>query len=65
MEGKKGLGIAIIILVFLFLAGCAGIPVREETKVDLKLPVGKIEGNQFTGIRFPFNVSAPPNWPRE
>ncbi len=62
MEGKKGLGIAIIILVFLFLGGCAGIPVREEVKVDLKVPVGKIEGNQFTGIRYPFNVSAPPNW---
>ena len=62
MEKKKGLGIAIIILVFLFLAGCAGIPVREAVNVDLKLPVGKIEGNQFTGIRFPFNVSAPPGW---
>jgi hypothetical protein len=44
------------------LAGCAGIPVREEVKVDLKIPVGKIEGNQFTGIRYPFNVSAPPGW---
>ena len=62
MEKKKGFGIAIIILVFLFLAGCAGIPVREAVNVDLKLPVGKIEGNQFTGIRFPFNVSAPPGW---
>ena len=62
MERKKGLGIAIIILVFLFLGGCAGIPIREEVKVNLKVPVGKIEGNQFTGIRYPFNVSAPPNW---
>jgi hypothetical protein len=62
MEGKKGSRMAIIILVFLFLAGCAGIPVREEVKVDLKAPVGKIEGNQFTGIRYPFNVSAPPGW---
>jgi hypothetical protein len=62
MERKKGVGIAIIILVFLFLAGCAGIPVREEVKLDLKVPVGKIEGNQFTGIRYPFNVSAPPGW---
>jgi hypothetical protein len=24
--------------------------------------VGKIEGNQFTGIRFPFKVDAPPGW---
>jgi hypothetical protein len=62
MERKKGLGIAIIILVFLFLGGCAGIPIREEVKVNFKVPVGKIEGNQFTGIRYPFNVSAPPNW---
>ena len=62
MERKRGLGIVVIILVFLFLAGCAGIPVREPVKVDLKAPVGKIEGNQFTGIRYPFNVSAPPGW---
>ena len=62
MEMKKGFRIALIILLFLFLAGCAGIPVRDEVKVDLKAPVGKIEGNRFTGIRFPFNVSAPPNW---
>ena len=62
MEKKKGIGIAVTILVFLFLAGCAGIPVREEVKVDLKAPVGKIEGNQFTGIRYPFKVSAPPGW---
>jgi hypothetical protein len=62
MEGKKGSRMAVIILVLLFLAGCAGIPVREEVKVDLKAPVGKIEGNQFTGIRYPFNVSAPPGW---
>jgi hypothetical protein len=31
--------------------------------VDLSLPVGKIEGNAFQGIRFPFKVSLPsPNW---
>jgi len=62
MERKKGWGIAIIILVFLFLGGCAGIPIREEVIVNFKVPVGKVEGNQFTGIRYPFNVSAPPNW---
>lgn len=48
--------------LILFLAGCAGIPVREEVKVDLSLPAGKIEGNRFTGLRYPFNVSAPPGW---
>ncbi len=49
-------------LVIVLLSGCAGIPVREPVKVDLSLPVGKIEGNQFAGIRYPFNVSAPSDW---
>jgi len=62
MERKKGPWTWLTISLFILAAGCAGIPVREEVKVDLKVPVGKIEGNQFTGIRFPFNVSAPPNW---
>jgi len=50
------------ISLLLFLIGCAGIPVRDEVKVDGKVPVGKIEGNQFTGLRYPFNVTAPPGW---
>ena len=49
----------LILLVFLFIAGCAGFPVREEVKVDSSLPVGKIEGNTFNGIRYPFKVSLP------
>ncbi len=48
-------------LLFFFI-GCAGIPVRDEVKVDMKVPVGKIEGNQFTGLRYPFNVTAPSGW---
>ena len=59
---KRSPRIAIIILLFILLAGCARVPVREAVKVDGSLPVGKIEGNQFTGIRYPFNVSAPANW---
>ncbi len=51
----------ILVLIFV-LSGCAGIPVREPVKEDRSVPVGKIEGNQFLGIRFPFNVSAPPGW---
>ncbi len=52
-----------ISLVFLIIVGCAGIPVREEVKVDLSLPVGKIEANTFQGIRYPFKVSLPSsNW---
>ena len=51
-----------IFLILVLLVGCAGVPVREAVKVDTSLPVGRIEGNQFTGIRFPFNVLAPPGW---
>jgi hypothetical protein len=51
-----------IILLFILLVGCAGVPVRPALKEDLNVPSGKIEGNQFTGIRYPFNVSVPPNW---
>jgi hypothetical protein len=51
-----------IILLFILLAGCAGVPVRPALKEDLNIPSGKIEGNQFTGIRYPFNVSVPPHW---
>jgi len=59
MGRKKSLS---IILLFVFLAGCVWIPARKEVKVDLNLPVGNIEGNQLTGIRYPFKISAPPNW---
>jgi hypothetical protein len=51
-----------IILLFIILVGCAGLPVRPALKEDLKVPAGKIEGNQFTGIRYPFVVSVPSNW---
>ncbi len=52
-----------ILLITLFIGGCAGIPVREEVRVDSSLPVGKIEGNTFQGIRYPFKVSLPSsNW---
>jgi len=54
--------ISLMILVVIFVGGCAGIPVREAVKVDMTVPVGKIEGNQFTGIRYPFKVSAPAGW---
>src|SRR4030042_3190218 len=50
---------AVILLITLFIGGCAGLPVRDEVKVDLSLPVGKIEGNTFHGIRYPFKVSLP------
>jgi hypothetical protein len=64
MKKIQTLKMAIFSLLLLLFIGCAGpgIPVRDEVKVDMKAPVGKIEGNQFTGIRYPFNVSAPPGW---
>jgi hypothetical protein len=62
MQTKKSLLLFTITLLLVISAGCAGVPVREAVKVDLSLPVGKIEGNQFTGIRYPFKVAAPPNW---
>lgn len=52
----------LIILFFILLVGCAGTPVRPALKENLTIPPGKIEENQFAGIRYPFNVSAPPNW---
>jgi len=59
MVGKKRL---LAVFIFLILVGCAGVPVREEVKVDLSVPVGKVEGNQFIGTRYPFKVSAPSHW---
>jgi hypothetical protein len=56
MWRKKGS----LILIFLFatLVGCAGVSVHD----NLKIPAGRIEGNQFTGIRYPFRVLVPPHW---
>ena len=51
-----------LLIVTALLYGCAGVPVREAVKVDMTLPVGQIEGSQFTSIRYPFNISAPPGW---
>ena len=49
-------------IVLFFLFGCAGVPVRPAMKEDISVLPGKIEGNQFTGIRYPFKVSVPPHW---
>ena len=57
---KKNLFIS---MIFLLIVGCAGIPVRDEARVDLSLPVGKTEKNTFQGIRYPLKVSLPSsNW---
>ncbi len=54
--------LSMMIILFVLLFGCAGIPVRQALEEDISIPPGEIEGNQFTGIRYPFKVSAPPNW---
>jgi hypothetical protein len=54
--------ILMMIIFVIFLFGCAGIPVRPALKEDINTPPGKIEGNQFMGIRYPFKVSVPPHW---
>jgi hypothetical protein len=51
-----------VIFSFVLSVGCAGVPVRPALRENLAVPPGKIEGNLFTGIRYPFDVSAPPNW---
>jgi len=56
----KKILMSMIVLFFLF--GCAGVPVRPAMKEDISVLPGKIEGNQFTGIRYPFKVSVPPHW---
>jgi hypothetical protein len=54
--------ILMMIILMVFLFGCAGIPARPALKEDINAPPGKIEGNKFTGIRYTFNVSVPPHW---
>jgi hypothetical protein len=54
----KRKGSFVVLFLFVILVGCAGVSVHD----DLAVPAGKIEGNQFTGIRYPFEVSAPPHW---
>jgi hypothetical protein len=51
-----------IILFFILIIGCAGVPVRPALEENHTVPSGKIEGSQFIGIRYPFNVSVPTNW---
>lgn len=54
--------ILVLILLLLLLAGCMGPPVREAFNPDMSVPVGKVVDNQFVGIRYPFKITAPPNW---
>ncbi|MBM4307588.1 MAG: hypothetical protein FJ123_12745 [Deltaproteobacteria bacterium] len=50
-----------LLVVFLFiflLSGCASVVIHD----DLKVPVGTVEGNQFTGIRYPFKITTLSHW---
>lgn len=48
----------VLFFVSIIVAGCAGVSVHD----DLKVPPGKIEGNQFMGLRYRFKVEVPQNW---
>jgi hypothetical protein len=52
----------VMIALFAFLFGCAGIPARPALQENISVFPGKIVGNQFAGIRYSFNVSVPPHW---
>jgi hypothetical protein len=54
--------IMVMMILFGFLFGCAWIPARSALKEDITVPPGKIEGNQFTGVRYPFKVTVPSHW---
>lgn len=49
-------------ILLVLLSGCAYIPARPALQENISLSPGKIQGNQFTGIRYSFNVSVPPPW---
>jgi hypothetical protein len=60
LSGKK---VWVLLVALMVLVGCAQVPmVRPPMEENHKIPVGKIEGNEFTGIRYPFTVSVPSNW---
>jgi hypothetical protein len=54
--------ISMTVILFGFFFGCAGGQVRPTLSEDIRIPPGKIEGNQFTGTRYPFTVTVPPHW---
>jgi len=54
--------ILMMIIFVIFLSGCAGIPVRRALQENINVSPGRVEGNQFTGIRYTFNVSVPAHW---
>jgi len=62
MVARRSLFLLISFFTVLSVGCATTAPVRLALKEDLKVPAGKIEGNQFVGIRYPFNVSVPSHW---
>jgi hypothetical protein len=54
--------ILMVSVLFVFLFGCSWIPARPALQEQISVSPGKIEGNHFTGIRYPFNVTVPQHW---
>lgn len=54
--------IFLLVILPVFIFGCAGIPVRPALEENIGLSPGKVEGKRFTGVRYTFNVSVPPDW---
>lgn len=50
-------------LIILILTGCIKtVRLREALIENIKIPPGRIEGNKFIGIRYPFKVEVPDHW---
>lgn len=49
----------VVFYLFIFLlSGCASVALHD----DLNLHPGRVEGNQFMGVRYPFKVTTPNHW---
>jgi len=55
----KRLVLLVLLVAALQVTACATRrPVRQPVTLDMSAPVGRIEGKQFTGVRYPFDISA-------
>ncbi len=54
----RALGLSALLLLAVGLGACRPEPVRQPVTLDAAAPVGRVEGQRFTGIRYPFDLSA-------
>lgn len=54
---RLGMHLALLLFALAATACAQRPPVREVARLDPSLPVGRIEGNRFTGIRIPLALS--------